>query len=390
MTRWAFAVVLFAMSGSLASAQAPFDDLFEQQESAFDDLVRGEESRHDALVLAEEKAFERFRAEVETKWDVFEASTRKDWVEYWDDHDAKSVVDFERGEARVEVLVPRADIQADPEIATKRLAEAVEHLVADRGTTLDYDVGDQRPQPLADEPVLDRLLVNAVGETVTPQNARAFSRELVESEGVVQTEVESEDGVHRIKISVTAALVPNHLRVLAREYLPLVRAMSREYHIDPRLVFAVIHTESYFNPKARSHANAYGLMQLVPASGGREAYRYVYDEDRIVTPNYLFAPENNIRLGTAYLELLLSREFARVSNPDSRHYCAISAYNTGAGNVSRALTGSKELSPAIDRLNSMSSPDVLKTLKRDLPYEETRRYLHKVLDRIKLYEEWGA
>ena len=338
----------------------------------------------------QEKAFERFRAEVETKWDVFEASTRKDWVEYWDDHDAKSVVDFERGEARVEVLVPRADIQADPEIATKRLAEAVEHLVADRGTTLDYDVGDQRPQPLADEPVLDRLLVNAVGETVTPQNARAFSRELVESEGVVQTEVESEDGVHRIKISVTAALVPNHLRVLAREYLPLVRAMSREYHIDPRLVFAVIHTESYFNPKARSHANAYGLMQLVPASGGREAYRYVYDEDRIVTPNYLFAPENNIRLGTAYLELLLSREFARVSNPDSRHYCAISAYNTGAGNVSRALTGSKELSPAIDRLNSMSSPDVLKTLKRDLPYEETRRYLHKVLDRIKLYEEWGA
>ena len=212
----------------------------------------------------------------------------------------------------------------------------------------------------------------------------------MESEGVVQTEVESEDGVHRIKISVTAALVPNHLRVLAREYLPLVRAMSREYHIDPRLVFAVIHTESYFNPKARSHANAYGLMQLVPASGGREAYRYVYDEDRIVTPNYLFAPENNIRLGTAYLELLLSREFARVSNPDSRHYCAISAYNTGAGNVSRALTGSKELSPAIDRLNSMSSPDVLKTLKRDLPYEETRRYLHKVLDRIKLYEEWGA
>ena len=55
---------------------------------------------------------------------------------------------------------------------------------------------------------------------------------------------------------------------------------------DPPVVFAVIHTESYYNPKARSGAPAYGLMQLVPTSGGRAAYRYVYKKDQVLPPSY--------------------------------------------------------------------------------------------------------
>jgi membrane-bound lytic murein transglycosylase C len=154
-------------------------------------------------------------------------------------------------------------------------------------------------------------------------------------------------------------------------------------------VFAIIHTESYFNPKARSPAPAYGLMQLVPTSGARDAYNFVYKKDMVVSPNYLYDPVNNIRLGCAYFRVLLSRYFNDIDHLDSRYFCAISAYNTGAGNVSKAIVGRPKLKPAIREVNKMTPEEVLKKLKRDLPYQETRDYIVRVLERMRYYEEWG-
>ena len=66
-------------------------------------------------------------------------------------------------------------------------------------------------------------------------------------------------------------------------YLPRKLIKEEIDKINPKLVMAVIHTESAFNPKARSTfkrkngrtGHAYGLMQLVPYSGGKEAYNYL-------------------------------------------------------------------------------------------------------------------
>ncbi len=147
-------------------------------------------------------------------------------------------------------------------------------------------------------------------------------------------------------------------------------------------------TESSFNPKARSHIPAYGLMQLVPKSGARDAYNYVYKKDRMVKGKYLYVPANNIELGCAYISKIRYVYFKNVKDEKSAYYCTISAYNTGPGNVARAFIGKTKLDSAAKKVNSMNSEKVYRTLKKKLPYEETRHYLEKVTSRIEYYRSW--
>jgi membrane-bound lytic murein transglycosylase C len=191
-----------------------------------------------------------------------------------------------------------------------------------------------------------------------------------------------------VKAKVEFALVPDHLRIRAEKYLDSVRSQSGRFDISVPLAFSVIHTESYFNPKAKSPAPAFGLMQLVPRSGAKDAYRFVYGEEKILSPDYLYVPENNVELGCAYLGLLKNQYFKNVQNPESALYCAVASYNTGPGNLSRAFVGQPRLKPAIDRVNTMDPEEVFTYLRANLPYAETRDYIKRVRDRMSLYKEW--
>lgn len=65
-----------------------------------------------------------------------------------------------------------------------------------------------------------------------------------------------------------------------------------------------------------------------------------------------------------------------------------SAYNTGAGNVTKSFTGKIKLKPEIQVINSKSPKGVYDHLKRELPYKETRDYLEKVTERRVYYASW--
>lgn len=97
-------------------------------------------------------------------------------------------------------------------------------------------------------------------------------------------------------------------------FLDLVYVMSALHGVDPRLVDAIIRTESSYRPAAVSRAGAVGLMQLMPGTARRYGVRNRYD------------PVQNVFGGTAYLADLL-REFDLVD--------AIAAYNAGEGHVRR-------------------------------------------------------
>ena len=308
-------------------------------------------------------------------------------MEYGDGIGSRSKVDFEQGKASVEIVVngKEEEVQAN-------LQKAVIELIGDRGATSDYSVElpggrvDQ-PKPLGDRPVLENQVTTRDGQPVDAGNAGDFARELVESGEVKTQKVVGKDGKERIKAVVTFPLVPDHLRKRAEDYRPLVRKNASRFELDPALVYAVIHTESHFNPKARSHIPAYGLMQLVPTSGGREAYRYVYKKDEVLPASYFYVPEQNIELGSGYLAYLRRRMFGKVQEDQKALYCVAAAYNTGAGNVSRALTGATRVQRAIPVIERTSAAQLYARLHRDLPYEETRHYLEKVVERMKLYAQ---
>lgn len=99
-------------------------------------------------------------------------------------------------------------------------------------------------------------------------------------------------------------------------FSPIIEQAALKNGLSPKLVHAVIQTESYYNPVIRSSAGAVGLMQLMPATASRFGVTNRRD------------PEQNIQAGTQYLKILLGQ-----FNNDIT--LALAAYNAGEGNVRR-------------------------------------------------------
>ena len=159
---------------------------------------------------------------------------------------------------------------------------------------------------------------------------------------------------------------------------------SKRFGISPALIYAVIEVESGFNPYAISHVPAYGLMQIVPKTAGRDSWKFLHGKDRIPTPSYLYDPGNNIEMGTAYLHIIDTRYLSAIRHPLSREYCMVAAYNTGSTNVLRTFHPD-DRQKAANTINAMEPAAVYAKLKRDLPYDETRRYVDKVKEAKRHY-----
>ena len=137
-------------------------------------------------------------------------------------------------------------------------------------------------------------------------------------------------------------------------------------------------TESSFNPYAISHANAYGLMQIIPSTAGRDVFDRVKNKPGQPSREYLFQPHQNIDVGTAYLSLLDTHYLSRIRDPLTRKYTVISAYNGGAGNVFRTFDSNRDR--AIEKINNLQPAQVYWALTQRHPLSESRRYLEKVTD----------
>jgi len=101
-----------------------------------------------------------------------------------------------------------------------------------------------------------------------------------------------------------------------QQYAPLIYAAAEKHGLDPKLIEAVVRTESDFNAQAVSSVGAQGLMQLMPETA---ADLGVSDA---------FNPEQNIEAGSRYLKQLMQRY-------DGDTKLALAAYNWGMGNLER-------------------------------------------------------
>ncbi len=247
---------------------------------------------------------------------------------------------------------------------------------------------DSTPTPSVEDPLLLSQIRMADGSLVPPWMVKDFAGEVVRKQPLSRETIIGNDGIERLAATVTFELVSNHLEVRARRFHPMVLAYAEEMSLDPALIMAIIHTESMFNPYARSDAPAYGLMQLVPHTAGKEAYRAVYGSSGRLTSQYLFDPENNIELGAAYFRILKNRYMRGIADPMSRTYCAVAAYNAGASNVGKAFIAKKSIRRAIPAINTLTPDQVYDRLIAALPMRESRDYVRKVLDRISIYRHW--
>jgi len=186
-------------------------------------------------------------------------------------------------------------------------------------------------------------------------------------------------------LKMTIKFVNNYQKVLLANNFDEVKKFSKKYDVAISVILAIIETESSYNPRAISRVPAFGLMQLVPKTAGIDAHNYVHGKKKLLSPDYLFDETNNLQLGTAYFKLLKSRYLRKINDPKSRFYCAVSSYNTGVGNLAKTFTGKKNLSKAAKVINKMTAEEVYLFLLENLPAEETRNYLKKIVNRRAKY-----
>ena len=159
-------------------------------------------------------------------------------------------------------------------------------------------------------------------------------------------------------------LPPDVLRIIfPLDYWPLIKKYSDLHKLDPYLIAALMAQESTFTAEIRSHANAYGLMQIIPGTGRRYARKLGI---RFTTASLTNA-ETNVRLGTLYFKELIDRF-------GGAHF-ALASYNAGEHRVARWLEESPGLAQD-EFIDSIPVPETQTYVKRILGTAEDYRRLY--------------
>ena len=130
------------------------------------------------------------------------------------------------------------------------------------------------------------------------------------------------DEAHRFRELHSPFAYTRRYRVSSQLARDIHQAATAE-GIDPELAFRLVRAESGFNPRARSHAGALGLTQLMPRTA-----RWM--DRRLTSTERILEPDANLRAGFRYLRLLIDRY-------DGDLRLALLAYNRGHGAVDRDL-----------------------------------------------------
>lgn len=148
-----------------------------------------------------------------------------------------------------------------------------------------------------------------------------------------------------------------------------IRAWAKNRNLDLYQVAGLIRQESVFDPRAKSHANAYGLMQLLLPTARSVARKYGSTVD-LSSAESLYLPAANIELGTAYMRDQFDK-FGRIE------YVAV-AYNAGPGRVPQWRA---------------SLPLEIDEFVEAIPFKETKGYVQGVIRNSaqyrRLYDENG-
>ncbi len=148
-------------------------------------------------------------------------------------------------------------------------------------------------------------------------------------------------------------------------HFEIIKKEAAQNNVDPYLILAIIKTESGFDSLATSHKNAKGLMQIMDSTAEE-----INKDGNVVegTDELNIYDENtNIALGCKYFGLLVSKY-------NGNYYLAICAYNAGMGNVDKWINEGI----ISDKLDSYDNSN-------NIPYEETKKYLKKVINSYKMY-----
>ncbi|SKA45523.1 membrane-bound lytic murein transglycosylase C [Enterovibrio nigricans DSM 22720] len=327
---------------------APLPGQFEKDFAALDTLINS------------------FNGNIEVRWGKNEiyVSGKRDYVKYTDNYMSRARVDFANGLVTIETVATTEPKQ--------HLKQAIVTTLLTPNDPASVDLYSAADVPISGTPFLQGQVLDQDGKEVAWEwRANRYADYLLANK--LKTKSLRFQKVFYVEIP----MVKDHSSKRRYQYADIIRDASRRYGISEELIYAIIKTESSFNPYAVSWANAYGLMQVVPKTAGRDVFKLVKKRSGEPSPEYLFDPAKNIDTGTAYFYILKTRYLKDVRDPLSKHYSMISAYNGGSGNVLKTFHRS-DRKRAMNDLNRLNPNQVYWALTNKHPSSESRRYLQKV------------
>lgn len=342
-----------------------FKKFEEAQKKEFKQYVISVEEEFAEFVAIWQEAEAEYKTKILSTWQEAKLPTKKVWVSYSENLDRRTTVDFEKQEVIIEL----------------QTGNNVQQQIIQTVTELSIY---SKTQLLVQDPIIAKVERSIKGRkhklVIKEASEPLIAKQFMATE---KQEVTTQDnGVIQIRIPLRHELLNDN----ARKYFPLAKIYGEKWGLPTSLILAIIHTESSFNPLARSHIPAFGLMQIVPSSAGKDVTQFLNGKVELLPPSVLLQPERNIEAGSVYLHLLFNRYFKDVNEYKSKLYMSVAAYNTGPGNVARALTNTKSLTKARAAANQKTSDEIYYQLLENLPYQETVKYLEKVLKRTNYYQ----
>jgi soluble lytic murein transglycosylase len=143
-------------------------------------------------------------------------------------------------------------------------------------------------------------------------------------------------------------------------------ALPRTKRVEKALVYGLVRQESEFNARARSHAGARGLMQIMPGTARHIAKQHGY---RYSKAKLTSSPAYNAKLGTVHLDDLLKRF-------SGSYIMTIAAYNAGKGNIPKWNRAYGD--PRTGKIDPIDWVELI-------PFTETRNYVQHVLENTQVY-----
>ncbi len=343
---------------------------FKQKKLQFVDFRKAEDRAFNEHMEKEKSAIAAYRKKLKVLWPDADLGNAKKLVTYSKDLKTQSIIDFQHNEIKISTL------SNDEMSAKKQLLETLQKtLEIDNTQAFDENELEQDIERLSKtSKYVKHADLDSQKLIKTP-----FSRETIRAEDI--TLIKKKDSYQ-----VTYRLPANSTYQRSANYLVSAKSNAQRFRLQPHWLLAIMHSESSFNPMARSSVPAYGLMQIVPRTAGIDSYYFLYNKRRLLSASYLYNTKNNIETGSAYLHILYYKYLLAIKDPTSRLYCAIAGYNTGAGNVARTFVGSNSVQKAAAVINTMTPQKVYDYLLNNLPYEETKHYLKNVHTRSQKYQ----
>ncbi|MGB1062442.1 MAG: transglycosylase SLT domain-containing protein, partial [Ketobacter sp.] len=264
-----------------------------------------EQKEQQALATAYGAALKEEQERIRTHWSAPEVSSETRWVSYSGDYSSKRVVDFEHNQIEISVdsiyqggrldfaaMSKKAGSQLQRTLGTS-IAAALEGDPIQRAINATYaNLGKEIKASDASNELVLKELFNSPRPTA--EDVRNKAATLMRNSSIRYQALNASLSLAAIpvntgkKLTYVVPLPDNRIRKKVVEYRPEVSKNAQRFALSSDVMMAIIHTESHFNPLARSHIPAFGLMQIVPSTAGRDATRKLYKKPSLLSAQYLY------------------------------------------------------------------------------------------------------